>query len=111
MGFLEEGKRTTHYPPRTDPNSMSDAAILATIAEATKTSGPFLEVEPEDFARILEKHDAPLVIHKQGGVFSTHHKYLTSYRGFFFYTKTKDLLYLKGGTEVIEAKSMWIPNF
>jgi hypothetical protein len=68
-----------------------------------------VRVSPEDFQRILRKGEQPLVIYAKGGFFKTNHQYLTSYKGFAFYTKSASEIILPPGTETIVAKNIWIP--
>jgi hypothetical protein len=88
------------------------AAIVAAeaIANAIKASGAVVRVEPEDFARILGKADKPLVVHAQGGLISTSHQYLVSYKGLVFFTKSSDQILLPSGAELIRAKKIWVPG-
>jgi hypothetical protein len=86
------------------------AAAQATIANAIKASGAVVRVEPEDFARILGKTDKPLVVYAQGGLISTSHQYLVSYKGLVFFTKSSDQIVLPRGTELIRANKIWIPG-
>lgn len=86
------------------------AAIAAAIANAIKASGVVVRVPPEDFASILRRVEKPLVIYNKGGFFSTTHQYLTSYKGFAFYTKTANQIDLPKSVEVIIAESVWIPS-
>jgi hypothetical protein len=87
------------------------AAILAAqIAEAIKASGTIVKVEPEVFAMLLAKTDSPLVIYAEGGLISTNHQYLTSYKGFAFFTKSDEQISLPSKAEVIVAEKMWIPS-
>ena len=87
------------------------AAAAAAIANATKASGVIVRVSPENFASILKRAETPpLVVHASGGFFTTSYKYLTSYRGLAFYTKSPAPLALPVGTELIAAESIWIPN-
>ena len=92
----------------------SEAALLAAhaaaIANAIKASGAIVRVEPEAFAGILRKIDKPLVVYTQGGFFSTNHQYLTSYKGFTFYTKSDEPIDLPKSVEVIVAEKIWIPD-
>jgi hypothetical protein len=85
-------------------------AIAAAIANAIKASGAIVSVEPEAFAGILRKIDKPLIVYTQGGFFSTNHQYLTSYKGFTFYTKARVQIDLPKGVEVIVAEKIWIPH-
>jgi hypothetical protein len=86
------------------------AAVAAAIANAIKASGVLVTVTPEDFAAILRRIEQPLVVAAQGGFFSTHYKYLTSYKGLAFYTKSPTPLMLPVGTEIINAKGLSIPQ-
>jgi hypothetical protein len=90
--------------------SAAAGAAAAAIAQAIKASGAIVNVEPEDFLRILQRTQAPLVIHAIGGIFSTNYQYLTSYKGLAFFTKSSDPLDLPNGSEVVLAKRIWIPG-
>ena len=90
--------------------SSGAAAAAAAIAQATKASGVIVRVEPRDFLRILERQAGPLVVHATGGFFSTNNQYLTSYKGLAFFTKSDAPINLRPGTEVVEAKKIWIPG-
>jgi hypothetical protein len=86
------------------------AAHAAIIANAIKATGAIVRVEPEMFAGLVRKTEKPLIIYMQGGFFSTNHQYLTSYKGFVFYTKSSAQLDLPKGVEVIVAEKIWIPG-
>ena len=86
------------------------AAAAAAIANAIKASGVLVNVTPEDFAAILRRTERPLVVTAEGGFFSTRYKYLTSYKGLAFYTKSPQPLMLPTGAEVVNAKSISIPQ-
>lgn len=88
----------------------SAAVVAHMIAEATKASGTIVKVEPEVFAQLLMKTETPLVIYSEGGLISTNHQYLTSYKGFAFFTKADDPISLPKGAEVIVAEKIWIPG-
>ena len=49
------------------------------------------------------------MVHATGGFFSTDYRYLTSYKGLAFYTKARAPLDLPRGTELVQAKSIWLP--
>ena len=88
---------------------MAEAAVIAAaIAQAIKASGAVVRVSPEDFQKILSKVDKPLVIWTTGGFMSKNYQYLTSYKGFVFFTKTGMPLELSK-VETIVAKKIWIP--
>jgi hypothetical protein len=86
------------------------AAAAAAIGQAIKASGVIVSVEPDEFLRILQRQQGPLVVHATGGFFSTNYQYLTSYKGLAFFTKATAPLHLPPGTELVQAKSIWIPN-
>ena len=85
------------------------AAVAAAIAQAIRASGVLVRVSPEDFQQVLRKGEQPLVIYARGGLFSSNHQYLTSYKGFAFFTKSATEIILAPGTETIVAKKIWIP--
>jgi len=85
------------------------AAGYCIIANAIKASGAIVRVEPNAFMDIMEHCEAPLAVYSPAGFF-TKHKYLTSYRGLCFFTKTATPLLLPTNTEVIQAKKIWIPD-
>ena len=80
------------------------------IASFSELQGITTEVEPVDFLAILGRMDEPLVVVGQGGYFRKHAQYLTSYKGFGFYTKSDNALILPSRTEVISAKSISFPD-
>jgi hypothetical protein len=86
------------------------AAAHAAIANAIKASGVVVRVDAGDFLAVLRRIDEPLVVVSYGGVFKKHHKYLTSYKGLAFFTKSPSPLVLPPRVEVIQAKSISIPD-
>jgi len=86
------------------------AAHAAIVAQAIKASGVLVRVEPDEFIRILNRQDEPLVVRAKGGVFTTHWRYLTSYKGLAFFTKAPEPLFLPGRAQVIDAGKIWIPD-
>lgn len=86
------------------------AAAAAAIAQAVKASGVIVRVEPDDFLSILGRQPGALVVHATGGFFSTNYQYLTSYKGLAFFTKAPTPLDLPSGTELVQAKSIWVPG-
>ena len=85
-------------------------AAAAAIAKAIKASGVIVHVEPDDFVGILKRQPGALVVHATGGFFSTNYQYLTSYKGLAFFTKAPAPLDLPPGTEVVQAKKIWVPG-
>ena len=90
--------------------AIAGGAAAAAIAQAIKASGAIVRVEPTDFMTILQRAQNPLVVCSQSKFFSIKYHYLTAYKGLIFYTKTKTPLTLRLETEVITAKSIWIPS-
>ncbi len=91
---------------------MSAGAVvaIAAIAQAIRASGVLVRVSPEDFQKILRKAEQPLVIQaKSSSFFSLRNQYLTSYKGFAFFTKSAIEIVLPAETETILAKKIWIP--
>lgn len=84
-------------------------AAAAAIAQATKASGVLIQLEPEEFQRILDLMKEPLVVVSESGIFSTSYRYMTSYKGLAFHTKAPQTLSLPRHAEIILAKRMWIP--
>ncbi len=85
-------------------------AAAAATANAIKASGAIVDVEPEDFLKILAKMEEPLVVTAEGGLFKTNYKHITSYKGLFFHTKAKDPIKLPIDSELIKANSISIPD-
>ena len=85
-------------------------AAAQAIANAVKASGVIVRVEGRDFLNLLRKTEAPLVVYSRGGVFTTKHKYLTSYKGLAFFTKVKEPLDLPMKAEVVVAEKIWVPD-
>ena len=85
-------------------------AAAAAIANAIKASGVLVRVEPREFAKIIARTDAPLVVIATGGIFSTNFRYLASYKGLAFYTKSKEEIPLPADAEVVSARDINIPG-
>lgn len=88
------------------------AAMAAVIAQAVKATGAIIKLEPQEFEKILARSDSPLVVIAPGGFLGRSRKYLTGYRGLFFYTSTgrDSPLRIEGRCEVIRAGKIWIPG-
>lgn len=80
------------------------------MVAATRVTSLLVRVEPDQFSRILLRMKEPLVVVVEGGVFTTHYHYLTSYKGLPFYTKSEEALRLPAGTEVVAAEEISIPD-
>jgi hypothetical protein len=82
----------------------------AAIANATKASGVLVRLEPEEFARLLNRMKDPLVVVAEGGFFAKNFQYLMSYKGLAFFTKSDNALALPPAAEVVTAGRIWIPG-
>jgi hypothetical protein len=89
---------------------MSNGAVVAAAAanNAIKAMGAVVVVEPRVFLDILQRAEKPLVVHSPAG-FMTKYKYLTSYKGLVFFTKSKEALLLPASVETITARKIEIP--
>lgn len=86
------------------------AAAAAAIANAVKASGAIVQLEPDEFLKILGRAANPLVVTAEGGFFKTKYAYLTSYKGLDFYCQSDEVLPLPAGAELITAGKIWIPS-
>ncbi len=87
------------------------AAAAAAIAQAIKASGAIVKMDPDDFLQIVYRADDPVVVMATSKVFrKTSYKYITSYKGLAFYTKSPMQLPLGSGAELVYAKTIWIPG-
>ncbi|UCC80761.1 MAG: hypothetical protein JSW64_05230 [Candidatus Zixiibacteriota bacterium] len=84
-------------------------AAAAAIANAIKASGAIIRVEPGDFVSIIGRGKNPLVVMTDKSFWSGY-KYLSSYKGLAFYTKSTEKLNLPSDAEIIAAQKIWIPS-
>ncbi|GHT47257.1 hypothetical protein FACS189454_09520 [Planctomycetales bacterium] len=77
---------------------------------AIQAFGSIVRVEAQEFQEILDRsEDIPLVVHATSGWFTTTFKYLTNYKGIFFYTKSPEELPFRREVELVKAAKMVIP--
>jgi hypothetical protein len=86
------------------------ASAAAAIANAIRASGVLVRVEEDEFRKIIQRMDKPLIVCAGPAFFSPGHKYLTSYKGLAFYTKSNNPLHLTGDAETIIANRIHIPG-
>jgi len=86
------------------------AAHAAAIAQAIKASGVLVRVQQAEFQRIVNRLDEPLVVVAPAGFLQRGLRYLTSYKGLAFFTKSPEPLPLPGRAEVIQAETIWVPS-
>ena len=90
---------------------MHSGAAAAAIAQAIKASGAIVRMDPNDFQQIVARADEPLVVMSISKLFGkTSYKYITSYRGLAFYTKSPSQIPLGIGAQLVHAKTIWIPG-
>ena len=82
---------------------------VLTAAKAS-VSGPVIQLDPGDFARVLARIDEPIVVKSHTGRISRKYKYMTSYKGFTFCTGSRESLLLPDNVEVIEARKLCSPG-
>ncbi len=85
-------------------------AVAAAIAEAIKASGAIVRVEPRDFMAIIDRAEKPLVVICRPSFWSRSFKYISSYKGLAFHTKSSAELRLPGNCELITAKDISVPS-
>jgi hypothetical protein len=89
---------------------MATSGAAAGIAKAIQASGVVVQVAPEEFSKVMNRAKDPLVVLAEGGIFGKKYKYLMSYKGLTFYTKSGAPLPLPGGAELVNAGSIWVPG-
>ncbi len=90
----------------------ANAPAVAISLPAITSTGAIVQVEAKVFLDILARADHPLVVeYHKTGLLGSEHKYLTPYKGLYFYTEAKDPLVLPKEIESIVAGQIWIPTF
>ena len=91
---------------------MNNGAVAAAIAAANaiKASGAIVRIDVQDFQSIVIKSEKPLVIVSEFTFFGKYYRYLTGYKGFIFYTKSRTPFDFGSNVELMTAKSIWIPT-
>jgi|GEM_PF-3298717 len=78
-------------------------------AAKVSVSGAVIQIEPDDFAGILARINNPIVVKSFSGRISKTYRYLTSYKGFTFCTRSRESLLLPNDVEVIETRKLYSP--
>lgn len=89
---------------------LAHAVHAAAVANAIKASGVVVRLDPPEWLKIIKRSDNPLVVISRGGMFRRKYQYLTTYRGLAFYTTSEHPLMLPGRSELINAKSISVPD-
>jgi hypothetical protein len=82
----------------------------AAAVRAIKASGAIIRVESKDFQSIIQRSERPLIVMAMPGFWSRCYKYITSYRGLTFYTKSSTQLNLPGDAEIFTCRRIFVPN-
>ncbi|RQW02634.1 hypothetical protein EH222_13445 [candidate division KSB1 bacterium] len=86
------------------------AAAHQRLVQAVRASGVIVQVEPQEFEKLVAQTEKALVVTAKGGVFGSHFKYLVSYKGLAFYTKSRTAIHLPGDAQTIDAAKIWVPG-
>jgi hypothetical protein len=86
------------------------AAAQAAAINAIRSFGVISTIGPEEFLTIVGRQEAPLVVTATGGVFAAEYRYLVSYKGLTFFTKSPYPLHLPSDTEIIQAEKLYLPG-
>ena len=89
--------------------AMAAASAQAAIINAIRSFGVIVTVAPQEFLDIVQKQDAPLVVTSTSGIFVTEYRYLVSYKGLTFFTKSASELDLPLGVELVKAQNLSLP--
>ncbi len=90
---------------------MSNGAVIAAaIANAIKASGSIVKVDSRDFQSIVQRTERPLIVMVKPGFLFRTYRYLSSYKGLTFYTKSATPLNLPGDAELINCRDIYIPS-
>jgi hypothetical protein len=71
-------------------------------------SGVVITLETKEFERLLNQADKPLVVHQEPRWYSPQHRYLFSFRGMTFFTRSKSALRISKYADVVTAKGFHV---
>lgn len=91
-------------------NAAVTTALVAAEFQALKASGILVRLGPEEFQSLLNRTEAPLIVRHTSGYFRKTVHCLVHYRGFVFYTQSRQPIELPANAEIIDAKSLWLPS-
>lgn len=80
------------------------------IQNALKMNGVFVKIETPEFLRLINENENLMIVHSETGIFTNKYLYLTSFKGFIFYCKSKDELPIPGKHEKIYAQRVSLPD-
>lgn len=73
------------------------------------TGGLWAEVTTDVFFTMLERQDAPMVLHREAG-WPSQHTYLTRWNGVYFFFKQREAIDLSMRADVIDVENIY-PSF
>ncbi len=80
-----------------------------TAIKAVTAKGAHVLLEPQDFTLLVHRMEAPLVVTARVGIIKTSYRYLTSYKGMFFYTISGAGLQFSPQVELVTAGRIRMP--
>jgi len=80
------------------------------VIKAIKAAGAIVHMEPWDFKQILAQAEHPVVVKAKAGFFKPYYQYLTTYKGFVLFTRSRQELAFAENTEFIAAREIWVPE-
>jgi len=86
------------------------AAAAAARMRAIQATGGIVRVDTAEFQKLLIGNPGGVVVHAPGGFLVGGHRYLTSYKGLSFTTKSRDPLSLPASCDIVEAGRIWVPH-
>lgn len=72
--------------------------------------GIVISVENDEFMRLMKQANDVIVIHQKPTWWQSYNRYLMSYRGMTFYTRSKEELVISKYSEVVTAKHFYAPH-
>lgn len=86
------------------------AVADALIAQAKRAIGAIVELNPDDFQKIINDEEKPFIVVSRGGFIRKYYQYFAGCNGLVFYARPIDTIQFKSSTKVIEAKKITIPD-
>lgn len=93
-----------------DSGPAGAATAQHAIANAVKAFGVVVTVSNRDFMTILQRTKEPLVVVSEKSFWSPNYKYISSYKGLTFYTKSNQPLNLPGDVELVASEKIRLPS-
>ena len=84
----------------------AESAVETSAIKAIKVDGPMVQLEPHDFTLLVHRIEAPLVVTARVRIFKIYHRYMTVYKGIFFYTRSTNQLRFAAPVELVTAKKI-----